>query len=71
MIVRTKPNVYPRKALLKYWLSFALDTSNRRANATKIPEKYISLIIKLGISWCVMQEEESSTRAKSTRKDEA
>ena len=38
IIVRTKPTPYPRKALLKYWLSFPLDTSNRKANATKIPE---------------------------------
>jgi hypothetical protein len=39
IIVRTKPAAYPRKALLKYWLSFPLDTSNRNARATKIPER--------------------------------
>jgi hypothetical protein len=39
IIVRTTPAVYPRKALLKYWLSFPLDTSNRSARATKIPER--------------------------------
>jgi hypothetical protein len=38
-IVTTKPNMYPRNALLKYWLPFPLDTSNRKANATKIPER--------------------------------
>lgn len=40
MIVKTKPTVYPRKALLKYWLPFPLDTSNRNANATKMPERF-------------------------------
>ena len=38
IIVRAKPAVYPKNALLKYWGSFPLDTSNRRASATKIPE---------------------------------
>ena len=37
IIVRITPTVYPRKALLKYWLFFPLDTSNLNANATKIP----------------------------------
>lgn len=41
-IVSTKPTEYPRNALLKYWLCFPLDTSNRKANATKIPKGKIN-----------------------------
>lgn len=37
MIARTKPTTYPTKALLKYWLSFPLETSNLSAKATKSP----------------------------------
>jgi len=38
IMVRTKPTAYPRKALLKYWLAFPLETSKRKANATKMPD---------------------------------
>ena len=41
-IVSTKPTEYPRNALLKYWPCFPLDTSNRKANATKIPKGKIN-----------------------------
>lgn len=37
MMVSTTPTAYPMNALLKYWLSLPLETSNLNANATKIP----------------------------------